>query len=74
MAVDASGRVLQLSAVQLLHPEEQTLEDMLTGWRNQQLSRNLQFDKGIECDRRFVNPRERVPVELGTGACRGVFR
>ena len=51
MAVDASGRVLQLSTVQLLHPEEQTLEDMLTGWRNQQLSRNLQFDtidKGIE--------------------------
>jgi hypothetical protein len=44
--------VLQLSAVSLLHPEEQTLEDMLTGWRNQQLSRNLQFDtidKGIAC-------------------------
>ena len=64
MAVDASGRVLQLSAVQLLHPEEQTLEDMLTGWRNQQLSRNLQFDtidKGIECVRRFVNHVNEFP-------------
>jgi hypothetical protein len=37
VAVDGSGRVLQLSAVSLLHPEEQTLEDMFTGWRNQQL-------------------------------------
>ena len=64
MAVDASGRVLQLSAVQLLHPEEQTLEDMLTGWRNQQLSRNLQFDtidKGIASVRRFVNHVNEFP-------------
>lgn len=56
--------MLQLSGVQLLHPEEQTLEDMLTGWRNQQLSRNLQFatiDKGIECVRRFVNHVNEFP-------------
>jgi site-specific recombinase XerD len=64
MAVDGSGRVLQLGAVQLLHPEEQTLEDMLTGWRNQQLSRNLQFatiDKGIGCVRRFVDHVNEFP-------------
>jgi integrase len=57
VTVDASGRVLQSRAVRLLHPEEQTLEDMFTGWRNQQLSRNLQFDtidKGIACVRRFM--------------------
>jgi len=56
--------VLQLNAVQLLHPEEQTLEDMFTGWRNQQLSRNLQFDtidKGIACVRRFVNHANEFP-------------
>ena len=64
MAVDGSGRVLQLSAVRLLHPEEQTLEDMFNGWRNQQLSRNLQFDtidKGIGCVRRFVNHVNEFP-------------
>lgn len=41
MAVDEVGRVLLVSGVPLLHPEEQTVSDMLTGWRNQQLSRNL---------------------------------
>lgn len=56
--------MLQLSAVSLLHPEEQTLEDMFTGWRNQQLSRNLQFDtidKGIGCVRRFVDHVNEFP-------------
>ncbi|MFJ5956319.1 tyrosine-type recombinase/integrase [Paenarthrobacter sp. NPDC092416] len=56
--------MLQLNAVHLLHPEEQTLEDMFTGWRNQQLSRNLQFDtidKGIACVRRFVNHVNEFP-------------
>jgi site-specific recombinase XerD len=64
VAVDGSGRVLQLNAVSLLHPEEQTLEDMFTGWRNQQLSRNLQFDtidKGIASVRRFVNHVNEFP-------------
>lgn len=32
MALDGSGRVLQLSAVHVLRPEEQTLEDMFTAW------------------------------------------
>tara|TARA_R100000935_G_scaffold54393_1_gene83159 strand:- start:486 stop:1592 length:1107 start_codon:yes stop_codon:yes gene_type:complete len=64
MAVDGSGRVLQVGSVQLLHPEEQTLEDMLAGWRNQQLSRNIQFDtidKGIATVRRFVNHVNEFP-------------
>lgn len=30
-----------VDSIKLLHPEEQTLEEMLTGWRNQQLCRNL---------------------------------
>ncbi|MEV7663507.1 site-specific integrase [Paenarthrobacter sp. NPDC089316] len=68
MAVDKSGRVLQLSAVRLLHPEEQTLEDMFSGWRNQQLSRNLQFDtidKGIACVKRFVDHVNEFPWNWG---------
>ena len=43
MAVDGSGRVHLLGSVQLLHPEQQTFDQMLDGWRNQQLSRNLAF-------------------------------
>ncbi len=35
---------LHLAAgVRLLHPQEQVLEAMLDGWRNQQLARNLGF-------------------------------
>ncbi len=43
MAVDEAGRVRVLTSVHTLHPEDQAVEDMLLGWRNQQLSRNLQF-------------------------------
>jgi hypothetical protein len=43
MGVDKSGRVVLVDSVTPLHPEEQTVEDMLTGWRNQQLCRNLQL-------------------------------
>jgi hypothetical protein len=31
MAVDGSGRVRLLGPVQLLHPEQQTFDDMLAG-------------------------------------------
>lgn len=44
MAVDEAGRASVVAAVPLLHPEEQVVEEMLAGWRNQQLCRNLQFD------------------------------
>jgi integrase/recombinase XerD len=43
MAVDSAGRVLDFGAVRFLHPEDVVFTQMLTGWRNQQLSRNLSF-------------------------------
>jgi integrase/recombinase XerD len=43
MGVDKSGRVVLVDSVTPLHPEEQAVEDMLAGWRNQQLCRNLQL-------------------------------
>lgn len=51
MAVDKSGRVQLVDSVPLLHPEQQTVDEMLTGWRNQQLCRNLQHET--------INQRER---------------
>lgn len=44
MAIDDVGRAYLVNAVRALHPEEQTLAEMLDGWRNQQLSRNLAFE------------------------------
>jgi integrase/recombinase XerD len=43
VAVDNDGRVLRLGSVRHLRPDEGVFEEMLTGWRNQQLSRNLAF-------------------------------
>jgi hypothetical protein len=43
MQVDGSGRVRLVESVPVLRPDEQVLQKMLEGWRNQQLSRNLQF-------------------------------
>lgn len=43
MSVDDRGRVVRDHSLRMLHPEEQTVRDMLSGWRNQQLSRNLSF-------------------------------
>tara|TARA_R100000935_G_C2835981_1_gene168117 strand:- start:204 stop:761 length:558 start_codon:yes stop_codon:yes gene_type:complete len=43
VAVDSAGRVLDFGAVRFLHPEDVVFTQMLTGWRNQQLSRNLSF-------------------------------
>ncbi|WP_106847993.1 site-specific integrase [Blastococcus sp. Marseille-P5729] len=51
MEVDEVGRVHLLQSVPLLHPEQQVVADMLQGWRNRQLSRNLQFAT--------INPRVR---------------
>ena len=53
MAVDKAGRVLEFSSVRYLHPEDQVLAEMLAGWRNQQLSRNLKHDT-IEQRERLV--------------------
>lgn len=38
MAVDSAGRVLELGGVRYLNPADQVFEEMLEGWRNQQLS------------------------------------
>ncbi len=43
MAVDEVGRFIELPAVRFLNPADQVIDEMLTGWRNQQLSRNLAF-------------------------------
>jgi hypothetical protein len=43
MAVDKAGRHVQLVSVQYLNPHDQVMDEMLAGWRNQQLSRNLAF-------------------------------
>lgn len=53
MAVDGLGRVVRVPAVRALRPEEQAVEDMLVGWRNQQLSRSLAFGT-IEARERVV--------------------
>lgn len=64
MTVDASGRVHLVSTVGLLHPEQQTVEEMVDGWRNQQLSRNLGFDtidQRIRYVRRFIDHTNEYP-------------
>jgi len=43
MQIDGSGRVHLVQSMPVLRPDEQVLKMMLDGWRNQQLSRNLQF-------------------------------
>lgn len=62
--VDEAGRVRLVGSVPLLHPEQQTVEEMLDGWRNQQLSRNLQFgtiDQRIRYVRRFIDHVNEFP-------------
>ncbi len=57
MGVDSDGRALGLGPVRHLHPDEAMFEEMLTGWRNQQLARNLAFstiDAREKLVRRFV--------------------
>jgi integrase/recombinase XerD len=64
LPVDKSGRVVLVSSVPVLHPEAQTVEEMLEGWRNQQLCRNLAFDtvdKRIALVRRFIDHCNEFP-------------
>jgi integrase/recombinase XerD len=44
LPVDKSGRFYVVGSVPLLHPDVQTVQEMLEGWRNQQLCRNLAHD------------------------------
>lgn len=41
MRVDKSGRVYVVGSVPVLHPVAQTVDEMLKGWRNQQLCLDL---------------------------------
>ncbi len=53
-----------VGSVPLLHPEVQTVEEMLEGWRNQQLCRNLApntIDARIATVRRFVEYTNEFP-------------
>jgi integrase/recombinase XerD len=57
LAVDKSGRVYVVGSIPLLHPEAQTVQEMLDGWRNQQLCRNLAhetIESRIRLVERFV--------------------
>jgi hypothetical protein len=56
--VDGAGRLHLVDSVPVLRPDEQVLQKMLDGWRNQQLSRNLQFatiDQRLRVVQRFMN-------------------
>lgn len=66
MEVDEVGRVHLLQSIPLLHPEQQVLADMLQGWRNRQLSRNLQFatiSPRIRYVQRFIEHMNVMPWE-----------
>ena len=64
MAVDEAGRVRLVRSARLLHPEEHAVQEMLAGWRNQQLSRNLQIatvDQRVRYVRRFLEAVNEYP-------------
>ena len=64
MAIDEVGRVHLVGSVRPLHPEEQTVSEMLDGWRNQQLSRNLRFEtiaSRIRQVQRFIEHANEYP-------------
>lgn len=64
MAVEETGRAHLVGSVQLLPTEQQIVEEMLEGWRNQQLGRNLQVatvHQRIRAVRRFVNHVNEFP-------------
>src|SRR3546814_1719704 len=58
MQIDGSGRVHAVQSLPVLRPDEQVLQLMLEGWRNQQLSRNLQFatiEQRLRCVLRSID-------------------
>ena len=64
MPVDKSGRFYVVGPVPLLHPEAQTVAEMLEGWRNQQLCRNLAPDtieQRIALVQRFLDYTNEFP-------------
>lgn len=64
MPVDKSGRVYLIGSVPVLHPEIQTVDEMLDSWRNQQLCRNLDHDTiagRIRIVQRFIEQTNEFP-------------
>jgi site-specific recombinase XerD len=64
MTVDDHGRVVPLETVRYLNPADQVLEDMFTGWRRQQLARNLSpttIDGREQLVRRFLTYTNEMP-------------
>ena len=64
----AGSAAMQLvEGVALLRPEEQVFEAMLTGWRQQQLSRNLAVNTIANRDRRVRGFVDYVILFRGNG-------
>ncbi len=64
MPVDDVGRVIAFGKVRYLNLADQVLEEMLAGWRRQQLSRNLSFvtiDSRERLVRRFLDHSSAMP-------------
>jgi integrase/recombinase XerD len=64
LPLDRSGRVHVVGSVPLLHPEAQTVQEMLEGWRNQQMCRNLDHDTiagRVRLVQRFVEQTNEFP-------------
>jgi len=77
MRIDGSGRVHVVQSMPVLRPDEQVLQMMLDGWRNQQLSRNLRFatiEQRLRCVQRFLGHVNEDPWNSDAGDGRGVFR
>lgn len=82
LAVDEVGRVVSIPGVVRLSPADSVVEDMLSGWRAQQLSRNLSFDTIASRERlvrRFLDHSQSFPwawthahVEEFFGDLRGI--
>lgn len=76
MPVDRTGRFYVVGSVPLLHPETQTVREMLEGWRNQQLCRNLAHDtiaQRIRLVERFLAYNQRVSMDMDPGDGRGIL-
>src|SRR6478735_4358812 len=64
VAIDELGRVIPLGRVRYLNPADQVLDEMFTGWRRQQLARNLALatiDGRERLVRRFLAHSQELP-------------
>ena len=71
VAIDELGRVIPLGRVRYLNPADQVLDEMFTGWRRQQLARNLALAT-IDGRERLVR-RPRSHDEGSPEVCRGRY-